>query len=348
MKKYLFYLACIAFVAALLSAGQRSSKKYKNSLSEYGFFTGALAQLQPAANVLPYDLITPLFTDYAHKQRFVYIPEGQQAVYNDSAVLSFPVGTVLIKNFFYYEDERKPEKGRQILETRLLIHEEDGWTALPYVWNKDQTDAFLEPAGETKSVTWRDSKGIKQTISNYQIPNMNQCKGCHIMGKSLMPIGPSARQLNRSYPYVEGAENQLLKLSKLNKLSRLPDLAKVPRLANWQDASASLDARARAWLDINCGHCHNPKGPASTSGLLLDIYNTDPKALGIMKTPVAAGKGSGGLLYDIVPRQPEKSILVYRLQSTDPGEMMPELGRSVVHREGLELIREWIRQMPLQ
>jgi len=348
MKKYLFYLAAAILTVTLLSARQGNTQKYKYRLSEYGFFIGELARLQPASNVLPYDLNTPLFTDYAHKQRFVYIPEGKQAFYNDSTVLSFPVGTVLIKNFFYYQDERKPEKGRQILETRLLIHEENGWVALPYVWNDEQTDAFLEPAGETKSVTWRDSKGIKQTISNYLIPNMNQCKGCHITGKSLTPIGPSARQLNGLYPYAEGIENQLVKLSKLNKLINLPDLAKVPRLANWQDASAPLDARARAWLDINCGHCHNPKGLASTSGLFLDIHTTNPKALGIMKPPVTAGKGSGGLLYDIVPRQPEKSILIYRLQSTDPGEMMPELGRTVVHREGLELIREWIRQMPVQ
>lgn len=348
MKKFAFYIACAIFIAILSGAGYRTSKKYKNSLSEYGFFKGALADLQPADNVLPYNLNTPLFTDYAHKQRFMFIPEGKQAVYNDSAVLSFPVGTVLIKNFYYYHDERKPEKGRRILETRLLIHEESGWVALPYVWNEEQTDAFLEPAGETKSVTWRDGKGTKQTLSHYQIPNMNQCKGCHIVGKRLMPIGPSARQLNGLYHYPEGAENQLSKLAKLNKLINLPELDKVPRLANWQDASASLNDRARAWLDINCGHCHNPKGPASTSGLLLDIHTNDPQSLGIMKTPVAAGKGSGGLLYDIVPRQPEKSILVYRLQSTDPGEMMPELGRTVVHREGLELIREWIRQMPPQ
>ncbi|MCS7018672.1 MAG: SO2930 family diheme c-type cytochrome [Cytophagales bacterium] len=346
MKNYWLIIGTIIWFFTLLGAGKSLPKKYKNRLSEYGFFTGEIAQLQPATNVLPYQLNTPLFTDYAHKQRFVYIPEGKQAVYNDSSVLAFPIGTVLIKNFFYYHDERKPEKGRRILETRLLIREESGWIALPYVWNDEQTDAFLEPAGEVKSVTWRDLNGVRQTISHYQIPNINQCKGCHIAGKTITPIGPSARQLNGVYPYQKGTENQLIQLARLQKLSGLPDLAKVPRLANWQDASASIDARARAWLDINCGHCHNPKGPASTSGLMLDIHTQHPSALGIMKTPVAAGKGSGGLLYDIVPQHPDKSILVYRLQSTDPGIMMPEIGRTVVDKEGLALIREWIKQMP--
>jgi hypothetical protein len=65
----------------------------------------------------------------------------------------------------------------------------------------------------------------------------------------------------------------------------------------------------------------------------------------IGKAPVAAGKGSGGHRYDIVPGNPEASILMYRIQSDDPGIMMPELGRSIVHQEGIELIREWILRM---
>ena len=82
-----------------------------------------------------------------------------------------------------------------------------------------------------------------------------------------------------------------------------------------------------------------------TSGLFLDWKTTDSTAYGFYKTPVAAGRGSGNLKYDIVPQKPNESILVYRLASIDPGEMMPEVGRKLVHTEGVELIREWIKTM---
>ena len=85
--------------------------------------------------------------------------------------------------------------------------------------------------------------------------------------------------------------------------------------------------------------------PAQTSGLNLSIHETESIALGIMKTPVAAGRGSGNLKYDIVPSKPNESILLYRLESTDPGEMMPEVGRKTMHKEGVDLNREWIKAM---
>jgi len=106
-----------------------------------------------------------------------------------------------------------------------------------------------------------------------------------------------------------------------------------------------LEQRARAYLDINCAHCHNPDGPGNTSGLDLRAFQNDMVALGECKTPVAAGRGSGNLRFAILPGRPEESILVHRLGSTEPKVMMPELGRSAVHREGLELIRSWIAAM---
>lgn len=345
MKKYLFALLIVGipFLWAFLQpAGPAFIPK--NTLSEYGFFTGKLADLQPADGVIPYDLNTPLFTDYAYKQRFIYLPPGTQATYRDTVTLDFPVGTVLIKNFYYPLDERHPEKGRRILETRLLVHDKGGWLTVPYIWNDAQTDAVQEVGGATLDVAWRDAKGKKRTIT-YNIPNMNQCRGCHIRNKKMSPIGPSARQLNGEYPYPEGKENQLQHLQRLGLLKGLPDLAQVPRLANWQDPTESLDSRARGWLDINCGHCHNPTGPANTSGLLLDFHNSNPTALGILKTPVAAGRGAGDLKYDIVPGKPDQSILLYRMNSTDPGVMMPELGRSLIHEEAVTLIRDWIAAM---
>ena len=123
-----------------------------------------------------------------------------------------------------------------------------------------------------------------------------------------------------------------------------------PRLPGWPSGttprSGTLDARARAWLEINCAHCHNPDGPARNSGLDLLASQRNPTSFGIFKTPVAAGLGSGGLSYDIVPGQPDQSILAYRIASTHPGVMMPELGKRLVHEEGVALIRQWIAAMP--
>jgi hypothetical protein len=118
-------------------------------------------------------------------------------------------------------------------------------------------------------------------------------------------------------------------------------------MPSWSDIKAgSVDARARAYLDINCAHCHNPTGSASNSGLVLTWDERDPVKLGIGKRPVAAGRGSGGREVSIAPGQPDQSILLYRLKSLEPGISMPELGRSTEHAEASALIEEWIAKMP--
>jgi hypothetical protein len=138
--------------------------------------------------------------------------------------------------------------------------------------------------------------------------------------------------------------NQLQYWKQKGILSGLPETG-VASNADWQDKSQPLNDRARAYLDINCGHCHRPEGAAGTSGLFLHAHETNQTALGIMKTPVAAGRGSGGRMYDIVPGKPDASILLYRMQTNDPGIAMPEIGREQLHNEGIALIKEWIRQM---
>jgi hypothetical protein len=121
---------------------------------------------------------------------------------------------------------------------------------------------------------------------------------------------------------------------------------RIPANAGWKDEhNSTTEQRARAYLDINCGHCHNKSGPANTSGLFLDIHETNPTALGIQKTPVAAGRGSGNLSHDIEPGKPEKSILIYRMNTNDPGFAMPEIGREQIHKEGIALISKWIKEM---
>ena len=122
----------------------------------------------------------------------------------------------------------------------------------------------------------------------------------------------------------------------------------MPRSVNYNNPKdGSINQRARAWLDINCAHCHGRGRPAESSGLFLEYEEKNQTAIGIFKTPVAAGRGSGGRKYNIVPGHPEKSIIEFRINSNDPGIMMPELSRKLIHKEGLELIQTWIREMDL-
>jgi uncharacterized repeat protein (TIGR03806 family) len=177
------------------------------------------------------------------------------------------------------------------------------------------------------------------------VPTSLQCRKCHEdSGKRLQVLGPKARLLNKDFAYGDVTENQLARWSRVGYLQGVP--AAPPKLVAWDDTSQPLDARARAYLEVNCASCHDAEGTARTSGLFLMASEKDPYKLGVCKTPVAAGGGSGGLLYSIVPGCPDDSIFTFRMKSLNPNEMMPELGRSVVHTEGVELIRQWIAAMP--
>ncbi len=352
MKKPFLSLIILGISLILFSFSaiiqQTSTSEIPQKLSDYQLFEGNISNQKPNKNVYPYALNTPLFTDYAEKLRFIKLPENGSIDYHPTEVMQFPIGSILVKTFYYPLDFRKPELGRRLIETRLLIHEEAGWKALDYVWNDEQTDAFLEVAGDTKEVSYIDVNGKKKK-HEYAIPNLNQCKGCHNRFEKMSPIGPSARQLNGSYSawnHPQGEGNQLSNWQKIGILKNLPELASVAKAPVWnKPETGNLDERARIWLDINCAHCHRNGGPAQTSGLNLSIHETNSLALGILKTPVAAGRGSGNKKYDILPGKPDESILVYRLESTDPGEMMPEVGRKTKHKESIELIREWIAAM---
>lgn len=340
-------------------------------LSQWRLLTLQDQRLRLNPGVLPYDLNTPLFSDYALKLRTVWMPQGQAAQYRADKPFEFPVGTIISKTFYYALPAGKRWDGASVsrlapadaglqgetldlrrvrlIETRLLVRREQGWLALPYVWNETQTDAVLQRAGALVPLELTDAQERRESVA-YQVPDQNQCAGCHATdnrSRRIAPIGLKARHLNRDFDYADGRENQLLRLSRAGYLAGAPAASEAPRAADWTNAAhASLDDRARAYLDINCGHCHSATGPALTSGMSLDAATHDRLKLGFCKQPIAAGKGTGGRLYGIVPGDPDASILAFRMDSDEPAVMMPELGRSVIHREGVALIREWIAAQP--
>lgn len=336
-------------------------------LSDWGLFDVSGEALELSDGVIPYDLSSPLFTDYANKLRTLWVPSGAPAAdLSAGNVPDLPVGTVISKTFYYpkaggastrvVKAEDPPGQLNPILsdlsqvrlmETRLLVRREDGWAAVSYVWNEAQTDAVLTRIGDAQSLTLVDPQGEDKDFT-YIVPDINQCAGCHApnnTSREIQPLGVRARHLNTSFTHEGTVSNQLAFLRERGVLSDLGPVSALPANADWSDTSASLEARARSYLDINCAHCHNPVGPADTSGLDLTMAADFGPALGVCKLPIAAGSGTGGRAFSIVPGAPDESILLYRLETTKPGAMMPELGRALQHAEGVALIHDWIAEM---
>ncbi|MFZ1742004.1 MAG: SO2930 family diheme c-type cytochrome [Pontixanthobacter sp.] len=332
MKRILLLVAALLSVSAALANPRISqvndavvlSDTLPRNLDDYGFFADVPRQL-PAASVYAYELNTPLFSDGASKDRFVYVPQGKMAKSKGEGLIEFPVGSALIKTFSFGEGAN-----RRMIETRVLLHRETGWLALPYRWNEGQTEATLAVAGARLDVT-----NAKGEAFNYRIPNKNQCKECHGLSGAVTPIGPKARNL--SHEWLEGMTAE-------GKMNKIPDNADI--FTQWAErGNARTTDAARAYLDVNCAHCHQPGATASNSGLDLRWEQDEPQKFGIAKRPVAAGRGSGGLLFDIVPGKPDESILLHRMNSDEPGIAMPELGKTTVDDDGTGIVRRWIAEM---
>jgi uncharacterized repeat protein (TIGR03806 family) len=335
-----------AFPTATVQQIDLSQIPYQK-LSAYGFFRGAYNELQPDERLLDYEPASSLFTDYAFKSRYIWIPSDSVAsIQHDGAGgdVYLPEGAILIKNFYYPEDFRNPTGKRRIIETRLMVKQNGKWEGYPYVWNDAQTDADYKVIGAELEVSWVDKAGENRLIQ-YIVPNKNQCKSCHNRNEQLVPIGLQIKHLNHEIEYEGKQLNQLVRWEEQGFLKTSIDITSSASLIDYRDENQHIDLRAKSYLDINCGHCHQEAGPASTSGLYLTYDESDPMRLGVFKTPVAAGFGAGTLKFDVVPGKPEESILLHRMSSTEVGAAMPEIGRVTVHREGVELISKWIKEM---
>ncbi|NMH28125.1 hypothetical protein [Flavobacterium silvaticum] len=329
-------------------------------LSDYHFFEGALKDLTPAYKVLPYRPASELFTDYAHKKRFVWMPQGTMATYNgNDNALVFPVGAVLIKNFFY--DNVAPSNTTRIIETRILIktHEEgfnsdgsmidSGWEPYDYIWNEEQTEAYLDTEGQGVFVplTFTDS-GVTRDIY-YKIPAQTECHTCHklnpdhaVGGEVVIPIGVKPQNLNNVYDYGTAQRNQLEKWVSEGYLD--PNIpANILSTVDYRDTSQPLELRARSYIDANCAHCHRIGGHCDYAAMRFNFSNTDLSTFGVcMPYQFALPED---MEYVIKAGDANNSELIYRISSTDGSVMMPFIGRSIVHDEGVALMKEWINSL---
>ena len=356
-KTVLCALPAAAYAFLLAACGPNDvtihgAEDYPDRLSDWGLVSLDDEQLVVSDKTLVYELNTALFSDYALKLRTLYLPGGSQAKFDATQTFDLPVGSILSKTFLYPKDssgalltsanwKSDPRNIRtsnyKLIETRLMVRQTDGWDALPYVWDGD--DAYLSLTGAIRPMTLSSGEPL-----NYLVPSKNQCASCHATNHTtgeLMPIGIKARHLDRTTALYN--KNQLAHLVGRGWLDGVSRDSRAN--AVWGDASQSLDHRARSYLDINCGHCHNAQGAADTSGLLLDYEDHPASSMGWCKQPIAAGRGSGGNSYGIVPGHADDSILSFRMATSDPGMMMPELGRSLVHEEGLALVSDWINSL---
>lgn len=329
------------------------------TLAEWDLFKDGPNQV-PKDDVIPFEVSSPLFTDFALKHRFIYVPPGDgcEIGYSATEKWVFPKGSVLVKTFAFPVDERDPGLGEQLIETRLLINEgKGGWRALVYQWDEMGQTTMLQRIGATVDVTYTLENGDERNIPFYTIPQENDCKDCHNVSDVMKPIGPSTAMLNIDNTYDSAPENQVDYIQALGLFDRapeavgdrftLPDPFEVGGLN-------SPNEKARSYMHSNCGHCHSRTGPVFDKTLYLDYASTDPEGdtppanWGVCKPPTSAGNSieCEGFTVDVEPGDPDESLLSCRVETVDVGKM-PPIGRTQLHDEGLALIEDWILDLAL-
>ncbi len=313
-------------------------------LSDYNFYEGNLADLSPVYGVLPYEPINTLFTDYAHKKRFVWMPYNVSATYvSDGDNLDFPIGTVLIKTFYY--NNVLPTNTTKIIETRLLIKKAEGWVFADYIWDEAQQEAILNTTGYGFNVPFEWIENGETKSVNYRIPSETECFICHKSFDVIIPIAPKPQNLNSIYSYADGMENQLEKWKEIGYIADNTLPASIETVTDWEDVSQSLETRVRGYFDINCAHCHVYGGHCGARSLRLAFRESNnPENLGICVEPDLQIPGYDGSKL-IIPGDAENSILYFRALTTLDEYKMPMNGRTLADENFLPVLEAWINSL---
>jgi uncharacterized repeat protein (TIGR03806 family) len=257
----IFIIAGIAFGSVTANYSSLLLPK----LSDYHIFTGDPVSLTPGNGFQLYELTTGLFTDHAEKQRLIKVPAGKTITPVNDGLPQFPDGTILVKTFYYFNDKRDTTKGKRLIETRLLIKNNNQWVAGTYVWDPKQREAVLATSGSNTAVSWIDEKATSRKIS-YRIPGVRDCASCHNANNTIMPVGLKVRNLNITVRRDNKSINQLQYLQEAGVMDEV-NPNQFSSLPAWQNEKYSIQDRVRAYLDVNCAHCHSEEGSCARSVL---------------------------------------------------------------------------------
>lgn len=286
------------------------------NLTDLNLFVGDIKDLVPSQYAFIYDLNTPLFSDYAHKERFIVLPEGETLTAVGNGMPDFPDNSIIVKTFYFNYDENDLSQGRKIIETRVLIKENGSWLAGDYHWNDTQTQAVLENNAATVPVTFINKAGATLNI-DYQIPSNLDCVTCHNNNNQVKPLGPKLRSINFN--------NQLQTLISNNQITGITDVTTITTLPNWEDdVNYTLEERARAYFDVNCASCHQPGGYCDVQTTLDFRFETPYGNTSIFE---------------------HKSEINARMANYQELFSMPLLGTTFVHTEGYYLIKTYLNSL---
>ncbi|MSR58662.1 MAG: hypothetical protein EXS05_13580 [Planctomycetaceae bacterium] len=336
---------------------------FPRKLSETGLFASTKDHV-PAPGLIPYSVNAELWSDHATKERFLALPgdtqiEFETVLYPQPAPGAppgwrFPDGTVTVKTFSMEMEKGNPAS-RKRLETRIMHfeqtegNEEVGdqvWRGYTYVWNDKQTDAdLLDAQGRDRELTIRDAEapgGTRKQV--WHFPSRAECTLCHTM-PAKYALGVNSHQMNKDHDYGSGVmANQIRRLESLGvfkqPLSKSPD--ELPRLVDYRDETQSLDMRARSYLHANCAHCHMKWGGGNAEFQLLSTLPLDE--LGIVGTRPSHGLFGLTDPKDLVPGDPERSMIYHRLTKLGLGRM-PHVASNVVDEQSAKMLKEWISAM---
>lgn len=321
------------------------------SLSESGAFTN-LSNLTPIDGLIPYDLVESFWSDGALKKRWIGIPNDgthdtpeEQIDYSENGNWNLPVGSVLVKHFEMPLNENNPSITKR-LETRFSVKAADGnFYFATYKWNNAQTDAVLLTSGLDESLNIIQADGSTRT-QTWRYPDRNECATCHNPSTG-GTIGTRTRYLNKdiTYPKTGISANQLVTLSHLGILNQNIVDADTPSLLTYKsinDANATVDEKARSYMDLNCAYCHQAGSDVRADFDLRMSQNL--ATTGLLDAGINNSLGVPGEKI-LAEGEPEKSILYLRANSANPTISMPPVAKNRVDDQGVALIEEWITQL---
>jgi uncharacterized repeat protein (TIGR03806 family) len=320
-------------------------------LSQTGVFSDT-PNMVPAAGLIPYAPNVPLWSDGAVKTRWLATPydggletADQQVGFTPTGQWTFPSGTVFVKHFALVTNQVNPAAPLRRLETRLIVRNPEGSVyGVTYKWRPDYSDAALLNTSSNEIIPITTASGV--TNQTWYYPSPSDCLQCHTAVANYV-LGVNTRQLNGSltYPGTGVTDNQLRTLNHLGLFNPSFDEAAITNFAQMAavtNQSASLETRARSYLDANCSQCHQPGG----TGPSFDARFDTPLAnQNLINGPVI-----GNLGYDnarvIAPRDVWRSILYQRADSVNATIKMPPLARNLVDTNAMATIAAWINSLP--